>query len=389
MSEQQQIEERIQRLRILQKTEREKISLFWSPLLTIKYSLIVSWINFIKAKDYCLQHSYIFFSVAFILLAFVVSYVTPGPHQSKIAPFEEFVVFATWWITLGVLSSIGMGTGLHTFVLYLGPHIAKVTLTATECNSVNFETVGPDSFLCPPVEEQTGVEFWDILRKVQLEAILWGLGTAIGELPPYFVARAARHAGESIQELEELRDLQQNPETLMDQAKKLGLKIVTRMGFFGILIFASVPNPLFDLAGITCGHFLVPFWTFFGATAIGKGLIKAHLQAFFVISMFSVSHLETIIHTFETYAPFGSGALRKMIEEEKAKLHAGHGHTQQHTMLGKFYDLFLILMIGYFVVSLINSSVQGYLAQRDEEKLARLRENPSELDQALNAQRAK
>ncbi len=40
----------------------------------------------------------------------------------------------------------------------------------------------------------------------------------------------------------------------------------------------KVPNPLFDLAGITCGHFLVPFWTFFGATLIGKAIIKVHIQ---------------------------------------------------------------------------------------------------------------
>lgn len=31
-----------------------------------------------------------------------------------------------YWIILGVASSIGLGTGLHTFVLYLGPWIAKV-----------------------------------------------------------------------------------------------------------------------------------------------------------------------------------------------------------------------------------------------------------------------
>jgi vacuole membrane protein 1 len=37
---------------------------------------------------------------------------------------------------LGVASSIGLGTGLHTFVLYLGPHIAKVTMVANECNSI-------------------------------------------------------------------------------------------------------------------------------------------------------------------------------------------------------------------------------------------------------------
>ena len=46
------------------------------------------------------------------------------------------------------------------------------------------------------------------------------------------------------------------------------------------IVFPSlqIPNPLFDLAGITCGHCLVPFWTFFGATLIGKAIIKMHIQ---------------------------------------------------------------------------------------------------------------
>jgi hypothetical protein len=51
-----------------------------------------------------------------------------------------------------------------------------------------------------------------------------------------------------------------------------------RLGFFGILFFASIPNPLFDLAGFTCGHFLIPFTTFFGATLLGKACIKASIQ---------------------------------------------------------------------------------------------------------------
>jgi hypothetical protein len=29
-----------------------------------------------------------------------------------------------------------------------------------------------------------------VLLQVQLEAVLWGLGTTLGELPPYFVSRA-------------------------------------------------------------------------------------------------------------------------------------------------------------------------------------------------------
>jgi len=39
-----------------------------------------------------------------------------------------------------------------------------------------------------------------------LEAFLWGAGTAIGELPPYFVARAASAAGGIDEELEDILD---------------------------------------------------------------------------------------------------------------------------------------------------------------------------------------
>lgn len=35
---------------------------------------------------------------------------------------------------------------------------------------------------------------------------------------------------------------------------------------------------MFDLAGFLCGHFLVPFSEFFGATFIGKAIIKVSIQ---------------------------------------------------------------------------------------------------------------
>ncbi|XP_076105722.1 vacuole membrane protein 1-like [Mytilus galloprovincialis] len=64
----------------------------------------------------------------------------------------------------------------------------------------------------------------------------------------------------------------------MGKSKLTVHNLVQKVGFFGILACASIPNPLFDLAGITCGHFLIPFWTFFGATLIGKAVIKMHIQ---------------------------------------------------------------------------------------------------------------
>ena len=47
-----------------------------------------------------------------------------------------------------------------------------------------------------------------------------------------------------------------------------------RHGFWGIFLLAAWPNALFDLCGICCGHFLMPFWQFFGATLAGKAIVK-------------------------------------------------------------------------------------------------------------------
>jgi len=42
-----------------------------------------------------------------------------------------------------------------------------------------------------------------VLSHVQLEAVLWGFGTAIGELPPYFVAKGHRETGTTNIEIKE------------------------------------------------------------------------------------------------------------------------------------------------------------------------------------------
>lgn len=46
--------------------------------------------------------------------------------------------------------------------------------------------------MCPAVPEggHPPVTLFTIIRSVQFQAFMWGAGTALGELPPYFVARA-------------------------------------------------------------------------------------------------------------------------------------------------------------------------------------------------------
>jgi hypothetical protein len=147
------------------------------------------------------------------------------------------------------------------------------------------------------------------MSKVRLEAFMWGAGTALGELPPYFVARAHRLAGEEEEDIdpqlaEEITGTTSRRNSVVPEEKSIAkrfkakmVRLVTKVGFFGILACASIPNPLFDLAGITCGYSLVPFWTFFGATLIGKAVIKMHIQKLFVIVAFNENYVDLFVES--------------------------------------------------------------------------------------------
>ncbi|MFH4976250.1 hypothetical protein AB6A40_002959 [Gnathostoma spinigerum] len=272
----------------LNRIERQKIVLWRRPFQTTYY-FIRELLHFISEALYHLWCNKWKVLLTVLLTCLVVCvYHMPGAHQAYVNRLEKRFFSCVYWIGLGILSSVGLGTGLHTFILYLGPHIASVTMAAYECNSLDFpEPPYPDRIICPDedgVMVKAAISMWAIMSKVRLESLMWGAGTALGELPPYFMAKAARISGEE-PDSEEYREFlayiggdRPREPTIADRFRQWTEKLVTKVGFLGILVFASVPNPFFDLAGITCGHFLVPFSTFFGATLIGKALVKTHIQ---------------------------------------------------------------------------------------------------------------
>jgi vacuole membrane protein 1 len=160
------------------------------------------------------------------------------------------VYFAVWWILLGIASSVGFGTGLHTFVLYLGPHIAKVTMASNQCNYVPESLPSRWAFHhfkeCPEYQGTPTISVLTIYQAVILEAFLWGLGTAIGELPPYYVARAASLAGKKSEELDEILEEvnvgsdQYKTLSLVERLKILIYKTLQKHAFICILVLASV-----------------------------------------------------------------------------------------------------------------------------------------------------
>lgn len=224
----------------------------------------------------------------FILLILLVGLAigaaqTSGPHQIYLQNGWEQIFWYGRWMFLGILSSIGLGSGAHTFILFLGPHIAQVTTAAYVCKTTEFGIESAGRILCPP-EPYTRYEtisVGSILLKVLGATLAWGAGTAIGEIPPYLLARAAMSASSKAtgyrREMKQLSE-RSSGLSIMDRLRVFVYRMITGLGFWGVLASASIPNPLFDLAGMTCGYFRVPFQTFILGTFVGKTFIKSIIQ---------------------------------------------------------------------------------------------------------------
>ncbi|CAD6199893.1 unnamed protein product [Caenorhabditis auriculariae] len=358
-------------LNTLNRLERETIVLWRKPFLTFYYAIMELLHLFIEFIVRLFDHKLLLFLFTIVASGFSYAYVTPGPHQVHIQSVEKTVLWWGWWVFLGVLSSVGLGSGLHT-----APHIAAVTLAAYECGTLDFpEPPYPSSIVCPEKTTRRAVTLWQIVSKVRIESLLWGAGTALGELPPYFMARAARLGGQQPDD-EEYREFlaHMNAErggnseelSFMDRCKAKMEKFIARVGFPGILLFASIPNPLFDLAGITCGHFLVPFWSFFSARRFSeKALVKMHVQMLFVIIAFSEHHAEHVVDLLEKIPVVGSHIRKPMLElltKQKNALHRTPGtHVEQSSStLQVALSMIVSLMIFGFLMSIVNSLAQGY-----------------------------
>ncbi|XP_076160233.1 vacuole membrane protein 1 isoform X1 [Ptiloglossa arizonensis] len=357
----------------------EHLTLWQHPFTTLNYFFRELFVNILSLGKKTLHYRRTVLSIVLIIILYVILSKTVGPHQEILKAWETKLIWWFYWIGLGVLSSVGLGTGLHTFVLYLGPHIAAVTMAAYECGALNFpEPPYPDQIICPTtIDPMWTAGILNIMKKVRIEAMLWGAGTAVGELPPYFMARAARTSRqnnrnekfdqEDLKELETLEALENGENVSFLIRIKITMKhFVQKAGFWGILACASIPNPLFDLAGLTCGHYLIPFWTFFGATLIGKAVIKMHIQQLAVIIAFNEELLDKFIKLLAIVPYIGSKfqePLKKYLIEQKQKLH-DKTSTDGATTISWLFDKFVMLMVGYFLVTIIHSLARNYHRKR-------------------------
>ncbi|EDV96667.1 GH15080 [Drosophila grimshawi] len=348
-----------------ERLERKSLVLWRRPLMTLKYGILEVFMLLLNLGVRLLDRRLM---ICLLILVFI--HYLPGPHVEYMQICRQNLGFIFYWLGLGLLSSMGFGTGLHTFLLYLGPHIAAVTLAAYECQSLDFPTPPyPELKICPQEPYVRKMpNMCDILSKVRIEATLWGVGTALGELPPYFMARAARLSGKRLAERQQVSQPQNrsDPLNLFDKCKDLIERVVLRVGFVGILLCASVPNPLFDLAGVACGHFLVPFWKFFVATLMGKAIVKTSLQQVLVIVAFSEDLVAFLVKSLGKVPLVGSrmqSPIENLLTSTKLRMHHKTNGNASFTSLGLVSNAFQILSIVimiYFGISMLNVLAQRH-----------------------------
>ncbi|XP_052477821.1 vacuole membrane protein KMS1 [Gossypium raimondii] len=386
--------------------ELENLTLTTRPFKTLRLFILAIF-------EYFKQSIFYLFATGGWLLLFntllatlgILLVTIEGPHEKHVEEVSRYVRFGLWWIVLGVASSIGLGSGLHTFVLYLGPHIAFFTIKAMQCGRIDLKSAPYDTIQLksgpswldkscgefgPPLfssSQGSRVPISSILPQVQMEAILWGLGTALGELPPYFISRAASLSGGKFNAMEEL-DASSSKDngviaTRLNQIKRWLLSHSQHMNFFTILVLASVPNPLFDLAGIMCGQFGIPFWKFFLATLVGKAIIKTHIQTVFIISVCNnqlldwienelIWVLSSLIPGFDSYLPTLTEKLHAVKEKYLSAPHPVPSNAKKWDFsFASIWNTIVWLMLMNFFVKIVNATAQDHLKRQQDKQLAK------------------
>ncbi|XXG46155.1 hypothetical protein AAC387_Pa02g1070 [Persea americana] len=389
--------------------DQEKLTLTTQPYRTLKLFVLAT-LQYLKRSLLFLLRKGGWFMLLSILAVSLVTFLiaVDGPQEKHVQELISFTKFALWWVALGVISSVGLGSGLPTFVLYLGPHVAMFTIKAMQCGRVDLKAslydtkmlkrdpswlekdcseYGPPLFSSIP-GSLVRVPLSSIWTQVQLEAIIWGLGTVLGEIPSYFISKA-QMSGSRLNAVEK-PDISTKDDSgfiagHMKQTKRWLFSRLEHLTFFEILLLASVPNPLFDLAGFVCGQFGIPFWRFFLPTLIGKAIIKTFIQTAFVISVCNNQLLELIeneliwvlghIPGLSSVLPSLIANLHK-IQESYLKAPAPSSASTKaknwDLSFTTIWNTMVWLMVVNFSLKVVTSTAQGYLRKQQEEEMATL-----------------
>lgn len=234
--------------------------------------------NFILAQNYVRDFIYQFYQTKSRSINKMLITMLYYLNFSMMFPFlvtlNHNIFLCLMWTFLGIMSSIGLGTGFHTGIIFVIPHINNIYQTAMTCGHIEFDIYGVNKYQCVNYENYEP-SLWEIYFKCFPAVFFWGLGTAFGEIPPYYVARAINDKVQF-----------ESYFTRMKCVLDIVVYYIKKYSFLTIMLLASWPNATFDMCGMACGFYRVSIGIFLGATIIGKAFIKAPIQLYMFLKYF-------------------------------------------------------------------------------------------------------
>lgn len=156
------------------------------------------------------------------------------------------------------------------------------------------------------------------------------------------------------------------------------VEFLQKHGFVGVFLMSAWPNAFFDLCGICCGHFLMPFWSFFIACWAGKALVKVNLQSAFFITIFRESSrnyllqlLQNFLHRFGDSGVIWFEHISQSITSTIHKLQNSHEHDNHGSkgILSQLWGYIVFILIGYFFVSCVQQLARQRQQTIDTEEI--------------------
>ena len=171
---------------------------FKNPIAVVRLFLLFVWDLVLEYGSWAIKHPYTRKVLLPGAVAWYAAYQVEGAHQLHMDDLTKTVEYIVWWVGLGVLSSVGLGSGMHTGILFLFPHVFKVTKSienmATLCGNKSSDIDPRDNmwgrlpiskdFDCHDASSDSDGIFLQIYLHCLPAAFLWGAGSAIGEVPP-------------------------------------------------------------------------------------------------------------------------------------------------------------------------------------------------------------
>jgi vacuole membrane protein 1 len=217
-----------------------------------------------------------YFNKFLIIIGFNMVLIT---ISSTFYKFNLYLYYLFYWVILGILSTIGLGSGIPTGLFFLFPHVLNIKQISLECNNTNFDLVGSYKFECKTIDNIKPSNY-NIFLKVLPATILWGFGTSLGEIPPYYLSKIAN------------KNKIKHSNYLLQKYYDNSIFFINKYGFITILILSCWPSCTFDMCGLAAGYCNLNIYQFLLPTIIGKSLIKTPIQIYSILFLFDLNNIK-------------------------------------------------------------------------------------------------